>query len=73
MESFADAKYIDSRDGKKKKGNDLKVIRHSTKSKRSTNKEHIDNERIFRKEKVSKGKIQFECHSYCVKPGDLIY
>lgn len=35
--------------------------------------EHIDNERVFRKEKVSKGKIQFECHSYCVKPGDLIY
>lgn len=73
MENFADAKYIDSRDGKKKSGNDLKVIRHSTKSKRSTNKEHIDNERVFRKEKVSKGKIQFECHSYCVKPGDLIY
>ena len=73
MESFTDAKYIDSRDGKKKKGNDLKVIRHGTKSKRSTNKDHIDNERVFRKEKVSKGKIQFECHSYCVKPGDLIY
>lgn len=72
MESFTDAKYIDSRDGKKKKGNDLKVIRHGTKSKRSTNKEHIDNERIYRKEKISKGKIRFECHSYCLKPGDLI-
>ena len=73
MESFTDAKYIDSRDGKKKNGNDLKIIRYDTKSKRSTNKENINNERVYRKEKVSKGKKQFECHSYCLKAGDLIY
>lgn len=73
MENFFDAKYIDSRDGKVKTGDDLKKIRYGTKSKRSTNKEHIENLREFRKEKVKKGDFHFICHSYCLKAGDLIY
>lgn len=73
MENFFDAKYIDSRDGKVKTGDDLKKIRYGTKSKRSTNKEHIENLREFRKEKVKKGDFYFICHSYCLKAGDLIY
>lgn len=73
MENFFDAKYIDSRDGKVKTGGDLKKLRYGTKSKRSTNKEHIENLREFRKEKVKKGDFHFICHSYCLKAGDLIY
>lgn len=73
MENFFDAKYIDSRDGKVKTGGDLKKLRYGTKSKRSTNKKHIENLREFRKEKVKKGDFQFICHSYCLKSGDLIY
>lgn len=74
MESFFDAKYIDSRDGKVKKGSELCKSRVATaSSKRSTKKEDIDNKRIYRQEKVSKGKRRYENHSYCLKPGDLIY
>ena len=73
MESFFDAKYIDSRDNKIKKGNELCKVRKSYASKRSTRKEDIENNRIFRKEKVEKGRRQYECHSYCLKPGDLVY
>lgn len=74
MESFFDAKYIDSRDGKIKKGSELSKLRNSNaKSKRSTRKEDIDNLRVFRQEKVEKGKRVFQCHYYCLKPGDLIY
>lgn len=74
MESFFDAKYIDSRDGKIKKGSELcKLRKAECKSKRSTRKEDINNQRVYRQEKVEKGKRRYECHSYCLKSGDLIY
>lgn len=74
METFTDAKYIDSRDGKKKNGNELAYIRLSNRpSARVTQKEYVDNQRIYREKKVSPGKITFVKHSYCLKSGDLIY
>lgn len=74
METFTDAKYIDSRDGKKKNGNQLAYIRLSNRpSARVTQKEYIDNQRIYREKKISPGKRTFVKHSYCLKSGDLIY
>lgn len=73
MVAFFDAKYIDSRDGKKKKGNELCKTRKPGASKRSTRKEDIENDRIYRQEKVSKGELRPMCHSYCLKNGDLVY
>ena len=74
METFTDAKYIDSRDGKKKNGNELPYIRLSNRpSARVTQKEYIDNQRIYREKKISPGKRTFVKHSYCLKSGDLIY
>lgn len=74
MESFFDAKYIDARDGKLKSGKDLAYTRLPTAvSKRTTRKEDVENNRIYRLRKVEKGSRRFENHSYCLKPGDLIY
>mgnify|MGYP002559996410 FL=1 len=74
MESFFDAKYIDSRDGRIKSGTELCYTRNqNSSSKRTTNQDEIVNYRQYRKDKVSKGRRQKECHSYCLKSGDLIY
>lgn len=74
MESFTDAKYIDSRDGKEKSGSSLKKERLSNApSRRVTQKEYINNQRQYRLCKVKPGKRTFICNSYCLKVGDLIY
>ena len=73
MVDFSDAKYIDVRDGKVKSGSDLAYCRKtSATSKRTTRKEDIENNRIYRGEKVKKGTVRTYCMSYCLKPGDLI-
>ncbi len=73
IEDFHDAVYIDSRDGKEKKGNVLSLSRKGdATSKRSTRPEDIDNQRVYRKEKKSKGYRKTICHTYCLKNGDLI-
>lgn len=75
MVAFFDAEYIDTRDmdGKPKSGKELSYNRLSTAvSKRTTRKEDIENNRVFRGKKVSKGRFQKVCHSYCLKSGDLI-
>ncbi len=72
MKDFFDAKYIDSRTGKVASGNDLKKIHKEGRLKRSTRKEDINNLRVFRQEKVKSGNERNSCHSYCLKPGDLI-
>lgn len=74
MEKFFDAKYIDSRDGKIKKGSELAKLRTpQAPSKRTTRKEDIDNQRIYRSKKEDKGKRVRVCNSYCLKCGDLVY
>lgn len=74
MLTFHDAKYIDSRDGKIKSGSELSKQRTSdAPSKRVTQKQYINNERIYRKEKIKKGSYLSINHSYCLKAGDLIY
>lgn len=74
MESFTDAKYIDSRDGKEKTGNTLYKERlPNAPSKRVAQKEYINNLRQYRLKKTQAGKRTFICNSYCLKAGDLIY
>ena len=73
MSTFWDAKYIDSRDGKEKKGSELSYKRlPSATSKRTTRKEDIENDRIYRQRKTKKGEFRFVCNSRCLKAGDLI-
>lgn len=73
MSTFWDAKYIDSRDGKEKKGSELSYKRlPSATSKRTTQKENIENDRIYRQKKTKKGEFRFICNSRCLKAGDLI-
>jgi hypothetical protein len=73
MVDFSDAKYIDVRDGKVKSGSDLSYNRKPTaRSKRSTRSEDIENNRVFRGEKVKNGVARTINHSYCLKAGDLI-
>ncbi len=72
MGSFYDAIYIDSRTGKEEKGNALNKVHKDGTSKRSTKKEDVENLRVYREQKVRKGYVQKECHSYCLKKGDLI-
>ena len=73
MADFSDAKYVDTRDGKVKSGSDLSYNRKPTaRSKRSTRSEDIENNRVFRGEKVKSGDLRFKNKSYCLKAGDLI-
>ncbi len=64
LEKFHDAKYIDSRDGTTKTGKQLCLI----KSKRTV----IENLRIYRKQKISKGKRYIRKQRYKFQPNDLV-
>lgn len=67
LQKFYDAKYIDSRDGKKKSGRELS----SGRTKRSLAIPY-DNQRIFRKKKVTKGRISIRRNHYQIRPYDII-
>lgn len=64
---FYDAKYIDSRDGKKKSGQDLFSGR--TKRNRELNTENLHK---YRQQKVSKGRVSVRRQHYPIQPGDTI-
>ena len=64
---FYDAKYIDSRDGKKKSGQDLFSGR--TKRNRELNAESLHR---YRKQKVSKGRVSVRRQHYPIQPGDAV-
>ena len=64
---FYDAKYIDSRDGKKKSGQDLFSGR--TKRNRELNTESLHR---YRKQKVSKGRVSVRRQHYPIQPGDAV-
>ena len=64
---FYDARYIDSRDGKKKSGQDLFSGR--TKRNRELNTESLHR---YRKQKVSKGRVSVRRQHYPIQPGDTV-
>ena len=67
MEQFYDAKYIDSRDGKKKSGSELSSGR------RTRNKNlNSENLRIYRQQKITSGQRRIKTKKYPYKQGDLV-
>ena len=68
LSKFYDAKYIDIRDGKKKAGSQLGCNRTG----RSIPRKNPQNERIYRGEKVSKGRISTRRKHYQLRPGDMV-
>ena len=68
LQKFYDAKYVDSRDNKKKSGKELS----SGRTRRSRELPY-DNQRIFRKEKVSKGRISIRRNHYQLRPNDIVF
>ena len=69
LSKFYDAKYIDIRDGKVKSGNQLSCNRTNRRELRNSDK----NERIYRGQKVSKGKAVVRKQHYQYRPGDLVW
>lgn len=64
---FYDAKYIDSRDGKKKSGKEL----FSGRTKRNKNL-NTENLHKYRQQKVSKGRVSIRRRHYPIQPGDTV-
>ena len=68
LSKFYDAKYIDIRDGSKKSGSQLSCGRTNRRELRNSGK----NERVYRGEKVSKGRISTRRKHYSLRPGDIV-
>ena len=68
LSKFYDAKYIDIRDGKKKSGSQLGCNRTG----RSIPRNNPQNERIYRGEKLSKGRVSTRRMHYQLRPGDTV-
>ena len=68
LEKFRDAVYIDSRDGEEKKGKELS----SGRTKRKEPRHGVNDQRQFRKEKVSKGVRCIRKKRYEIRPGDTV-
>lgn len=69
LSKFYDAKYIDLRDGSIKKGAQLSCGRTN----RSVPRNSELNERIYRGQKVSKGKTVVRMQHYQYRPGDYVW
>lgn len=67
LQKFYDAKYIDRRDGKKKSGKELSSGRT-----RRSREIPYDNQRVFRKEKVTKGRVSIRRNHYRIRPHDIV-
>ena len=67
LEKFYDAKYIDSRDGKKKAGKELFNGRISRNHKKDSENLHR-----YRSKKVSAGKRTIRKHRYPIQPHDIV-
>ena len=67
LEKFYDAKYVDTSDGKTKKASELGCNRN----KRSVPRNNEQNERIYRGEKVSKGRRNIRKKRYTIQPGTV--
>ena len=68
LSKFYDAKYIDIRDGKKKSGSQLGCNRTD----RSIPRNNPQNERIYRGDKISKGRVSTRQKHYQLRPGDTV-
>ena len=68
LEKFYDAKYIDIRDTKKKSGSQLGCNRTNRREPRMSEK----NERIYRGQKVSKGRRVIRTRHYMIQPGTIL-
>lgn len=68
LEKFYDAKYIDCRDGKKKKGSELSCGRTNRSEPRRSDK----NLRIYRALKVSRGRRSVRRKHYDIQPYDRV-
>ena len=68
LSKFYDAKYIDLRDGKVKSGKQLSCNRTNRREIRNSDK----NERIYRGQKISKGKTVVRKKHYQYRPGDYV-
>ena len=67
LQRFYDAKYIDSRDGKKKSGKELSSGRT-----RRSKEIPYNNKRIFRQKKVTKGRVSIRRNHYQIRPHDIL-
>lgn len=67
LAKFYDAKYIDSRDGKKRSGQELFSGR--TKRNRELNTENLHR---YRQQKVSNGRVSVRKQHYPIQPGDTV-
>ena len=68
LEKFHDAKYVDVRDGKTRKGAELSCGRTN----RSESRHSEKNLRIYRGQKISKGRRAIRKQHYAVRPGDTV-
>ena len=68
LEKFYDAKYVDVRDGKTRKGAELSCGRTN----RSESRHSKKNLRIYREQKVSKGRRVIRKSHYALRPGDTV-
>ena len=68
LEKFYDASYIDTRDGKVRKGARIGCNR----TKRNIPRNNEQNERIYRGQKVKAGKRVIRRNSYDIRPGDIV-
>ena len=69
LSKFYDAKYIDLRDGSVKSGKQLSCNRTNRSEIRNSDK----NERIYRGQKISKGKTVVRKHHYQYRPHDYVW
>lgn len=69
LSKFHDAKYIDLRDGEIKSGKQLSCNRTNRSEIRNSNK----NERIYRGQKIRKGKNVVRKQHYQLRPGDYVW
>ena len=68
LDKFYDSKHIDARTGKPVNGSALSCGRTN----RSEPRNSIKNERIFRGQKISQGRISHRFHRYNLQPGDKV-
>lgn len=69
LSKFYDAKYTDVRDGKIKSGQQLSCNRTNRRELRNSDK----NERIYRGQKISKGRTSVRKQHYNYRPGDYVW
>ena len=69
LQKFYDAKYVDIRDKSVKTGKELSCNRTD----RSVPRNNINNLRIYRCRKISKGKFVIRKQHYSLRPGDYIF